>query len=432
MVAPFSDEMPESTGADAQPASSTADPGASVPARPRILMLDDDPFVLTVQSHMLRSMGYTALRSATAGGAALQLLEGEPACVDLIVCDLNMPHMDGIAFLQSLSASGFRGHVILLSGEGARVMHTVQKLLHGGNLVILGALEKPARPATLRGLLECWKPLGLATPVIRPKLEITQADLHTANREQQWVLHYQPKVELQGGALAGVEALVRWNHPRHGLVAPDHFIGLAETCGAIDALTEWVLREAMQQLALWQGQGLRITMAVNLSTENLHAEGFAQRVGALAAGAGVSPQDIMLEITESRLMSPSSIPLECLVRLRLQKFGLSIDDFGTGHSSLVMLRDVPFTQLKIDRSFVSGARYNQIIRPILDGSVGIAKRMGMELVAEGVETEDDWKLMREIGCEFAQGYFIARPMAADRIPQWLEAWQERRPQLVQA
>jgi EAL domain-containing protein (putative c-di-GMP-specific phosphodiesterase class I) len=186
----------------------------------------------------------------------------------------------------------------------------------------------------------------------------------------------------------------------------------------------------MRQLARWQARGSRLQMAVNVSMENLRTPGFAGRVTALANSTCALPQDVMLEITESRLMAPTRAPLETLVRLRLQHFGLSIDDFGTGHSSLAQLRDIPFTELKIDRGFVQGARHNQIIRPMLEASIGIAKRLGVKSVAEGVETEDDWHLLREIGCDLAQGYFIGRPMPADEMPRWLESWVARQAQLL--
>jgi EAL domain-containing protein (putative c-di-GMP-specific phosphodiesterase class I) len=138
----------------------------------------------------------------------------------------------------------------------------------------------------------------------------------------------------------------------------------------------------------------------------------------------------VLEVTETRLAYSSSVPLENLVRLRLQRFGLSIDDFGTGHSSLAQLRDVPFTELKVDRGFVCGARRNQIIRPMLEGSLGLARRLGMRSVAEGVETEDDWLLLRDIDCDLAQGYFIGKPMSVDHLLGWLVTWQARQSLLV--
>jgi EAL domain-containing protein (putative c-di-GMP-specific phosphodiesterase class I)/CheY-like chemotaxis protein len=402
-----------------------AEPTAGAPRPPRILLLDDDPLMLDLQARMLRAMGYAEVSTASRAESALAMLKAAPLVADVIVCDLNMPGMDGIEFLQHLNASAFSGAAILLSGEGFHIMHSVRKLLGGGRLSILGALEKPATRAGLQELLARWRPHA-AQPAARRALAITPDELHAASRDDQWVLHYQPKVDLRSGAVAGMEALVRWNHPRHGLVFPDHFITAAEDCGAVDALTDWVLRDAMAQLARWRAQGLRQRVAVNVSMENLRSPRFVHRVSELACAAGVSPRDVTLELTESRLMSPSPTPLESLVRLRMQRFGLSIDDFGTGHSTLAQLRDVPFSELKVDRGFVHGARHDQIIRPMLEGSLAMARGLGMASVAEGVETEDDWQLLRALGCDLAQGYFIGRPMAPQQLPQWTADWQARR------
>jgi EAL domain-containing protein (putative c-di-GMP-specific phosphodiesterase class I) len=275
-------------------------------------------------------------------------------------------------------------------------------------------------------LLDCWEPPGRLAAKTRADKQITAAEVAQATSQGEWVLHYQPKVSLLTGMLTGMEALIRWNHPLHGLVYPDSFITIAEESGAIDEVTDWVLREAVNQMARWIAQGLAIQVSVNVSMDNLRSAEFAKRASAIVREAGVSPQDVTLEITESRAMSPSPAPLESLVRLRMSRFKLSIDDFGTGHSSLAQLRDVPFTELKIDRGFVSGARGNQIIRPMLEGSIGIAKRLGMVSVAEGVETETDFFLLREIECDVAQGYFIGRPMPSSALPEWMETWQTRR------
>jgi EAL domain-containing protein (putative c-di-GMP-specific phosphodiesterase class I) len=420
----FTDSLPAPL-ADAAPSV----PGAAgTRSQPRILLLDDDQFMLGMQARMLRSMGYDMIGTAGSGQSALMMLQQNPDAVDVIFCDLNMPGMDGIEFLQKLGASSFRGNVILLSGQGVRIMHTVQKLL-GQDVLILGALEKPAGRPALRTLLDSWKPLAEMRAAM-PAPTIVADEIHAANEQDQWVLHYQPSVDLMTGALRGVEALVRWAHPRHGTVYPNAFIRLAEECGAIDALTEWVMHEAMRQLARWQAAGLQTHVAVNVSMENLRSPGFAGRVSAWMREAAALPADLTLEITESRLMSPAPAPLESLVWLRMQGFGLSIDDFGTGHSSLAQLRDVPFTELKIDRGFVHGARHNQIIRPILEGSIGIAKRLGMQSVAEGVETEDDWHLLRDIGCDIAQGWFIAPAMPPEKVPEWLGRWKARRAHLA--
>jgi EAL domain-containing protein (putative c-di-GMP-specific phosphodiesterase class I)/ActR/RegA family two-component response regulator len=399
-------------------------PSSRQGAEPRILLLDDDAFTLHLHSLMLSSMGWRQFSTVTSAEQALSRLLHDAPAVDLIVCDLQMPGMDGIEFLRTLDASGLRCSVILLSGQGPRILHTVQKLLAGGRLEILGALEKPACAPALQALLERWRPLVPALPAAAGPV-YCGADLEAALRGQEWLLHYQPKVDLHSDALLGVEALVRWNHPVDGLVAPDRFIPLAEDCGAIDGLTDWVLQAALTQLAQWHSQGLALQMAVNVSMANLSSPGFARRLGALSGTAGVAPHDLTIEVTESRLPAQASTALENLVRLRLLGFGLSIDDFGTGYASLAQLRDVPFGELKIDRSFVRGARSNPLTRPILEASIALARRLDMVCVAEGVENEDDWHLLREIGCAAAQGYFIGAPMPADDLPAWRAQWQRQ-------
>jgi EAL domain-containing protein (putative c-di-GMP-specific phosphodiesterase class I)/FixJ family two-component response regulator len=397
--------------------------------RPHILLLDDDPIMMEIQRRMLQNLGYSQLATASSAKEALLQLEHDPGSAELIVCDLDMPDVDGIEFLQNLSASPFRGSVILLSGVSARVMHTVQKLLGDTKLTILGALTKPASRDAIRALLECWRP-PVAESAKKKGLLFSVEELYAANRDRQWVVHYQPQISLRNAELVGMEALVRWNHPVHGLVYPDSFIPQAEACGAIQGLTKRVMQQALAQQVHWRCGGINVQVAVNISMECLQAPEFWRQLGSLVRNASVAPSDVCLEITETQLMSSSPTPLENLVRLRMQQFALSIDDFGVGHSSLAQLRDVPFTELKVDRGFVSGARHNQIIRPILEGSIGIAKRMDMKSVAEGVETEDDWRLVRELGCDVAQGYFIARPMTGDRVEDWLNDWASRSRQLV--
>jgi len=369
--------------------------------QPGVLLVDDDGFSLVLQKQMLAGIGYTRIGTASRGALALRMLASEPGAVDVVVCDLNMPGMDGIEFLRKLE----------------------------DRLTMLGALTKPASREALAGLLGLWRP-ALTAGTASPSRPIGLDELHAAIRDKQWVLHYQPQVSLATGDLIGVEALIRWNHPTRGLIFPDSFIQLAEEHGLIDALTDWVLGEAVMQAVRWRADDLKIRMSVNVSMDNLQQTRFARRVGALAQAHGLPPEELTLEVTESRLMSDNSVPLENLVRLRLQRFALSIDDFGTGHSSLAQLRDVPFSELKVDRGFVQNARHNQIIRPILEASIGVAHQLGMQSLAEGIETEDDWHLLRELGCESAQGYFIGKPMGAAGLPRWQSDWRLRQPGLV--
>ncbi len=396
---------------------------------PSILLLDDDPHMLEVLTRTVRRMGYARTSSATSAAEALLQLEHDPDSGEVIICDLTMPDIDGIEFLQTLNASPFRGSVILLSGQSERVMHSVQRVLGGRQLTILGALTKPVDRAALRALLDGWRPPLKQQPA-PAAVPVTADEVRRANSEHQWTLHFQPQVNLLTGAFVGLEALIRWNHPERGLLYPDQFIAVAEESGAIDDMTDWVIGEALRQRSRWLGQGLDLQIAVNISMASLMAPDYWRRVTTLVRDAGAAPRDLVLELTESQLPHSSLIPLENLVRLRLQRFTLSIDDFGTGHSSLAQLRDVPFTELKVDRGFVHGARDSQIIRPMLEGSLGIARRMGLRSVAEGVETLADWGLLRELDCDLAQGYYIGRPMSAEQVSAWHRSWQARIPDLI--
>jgi EAL domain-containing protein (putative c-di-GMP-specific phosphodiesterase class I)/ActR/RegA family two-component response regulator len=397
---------------------------------PRILLVDDDTHMLELQARMLRSMGHARITMANGGREALVQLEHDPRSAEVIICDLNMPDIDGIEFLRILNSSPFRGSVILLSGVSMRIMHSVQKMLGGKQLTILGALTKPAARSALAELLDCWRPHADSAAAPLP-LNITIDEINVAAREGQWTLHYQPQVSVVSGELVGLEALVRWNHPIHGLVYPLHFVDQAEECGAIHQLTEWVAQTALMHRASLSLQGLKFKIAINLSVESLREPGFWHRFKKIVRDARTDPRDVVLEVTESRIVAFSSIALENLLRLRLHNFTLSIDDFGTGHSSLAQLRDVPFTELKIDRSFVHGSLKNPIIRPMLEGSLGIARRLGMICVAEGVETQGDWQALRELRCDVAQGYFIGRPFPIDRIWEWLNVWRARVPAILE-
>lgn len=241
---------------------------------------------------------------------------------------------------------------------------------------------------------------------------------------------YQPQVELATGQVAGVETLVRWQHPEDGLVGPEHFIPLAEEHHLIDDLTRSMLGHALLQARAWTEAGLRLHVGVNISMDNLGALDFPDFVARALVTAGVPPEQLVLEVTESRLMTNALSALDILTRLRLKHIGLSIDDFGTGHSSLAQLRDIPFDELKLDKGFVHGAHHDISNRAILEANLGMARQLGMRSVAEGVEDRADWDLLQRMRCDLAQGYFISRPMAGSEIPGWIAQWEPRRIELV--
>lgn len=394
---------------------------------PRILVLDDEPFILKLITHTLNHLGFAKVTGCCSGHVALKLIDHPQNQPQIILCDLNMPEMDGIEFLRRLVEHNYTGSLILVSGESERILRTVEKLVWAHHIPLLGCLNKPVSPAALAALLQQWSLVSHGQLPDTEKI-YGPAALRQAIDQGELVNYYQPKVEVASRRVVGVETLVRWRHPEDGLVLPDRFIGVAEEHGLIDDVTRTVLAGALAQTRAWQDAGLPLRVAINVSMDNLASLDFVEFVTAQAGLAGVAPQNVLLEVTESRLMRDLRTPLEILTRLRLKRFQLSIDDFGTGHSSLTQLRDIPFDELKIDRGFVHGAWCNETIRAIYDASLSLAKHLGMEVVAEGVEDQHDWDLLRHTGCDFAQGYFIARPMPAADLPGWLNAWNDSPPQ----
>lgn len=393
----------------------------------RILVLDDDAFALRLVRVQLEQLGFTDVTAHELPREALAVLETDVSAADVILLDLQMPEIDGIEFLRHLARLRFAGGVILISGEDERVLHTAMTLGKAHKLDLRGALHKPITPEQLRSLL--------GTPAARTSGGKRAIKTYPADRLRQAILggelvnFYQPKIEFATGRITGVEALVRWQHPEDGLVFPDAFIGVAEEHDLIDDLTRVVMLSAIAQARQWQDAGLDLHVGVNISMDNLETLDFPDFVAGAVAAAGIPPRTLVLEVTESRLMKNALSALDILTRLRLKHIGLSIDDFGTGHSSLAQLRDIPFDELKIDRGFVHQSKSDASRRAIVEGSLAMARQLGLRTVAEGVEDRDDWDQLRSLGCTLAQGYFISKPLAADALFKFLGQWADQRTRL---
>lgn len=394
----------------------------------KVLVIDDEPFVLKVHVRLLTNLGFTDVTPYESARDAMIALEAGGKSVGLILCDLQMPEMDGVEVVRYLVNSSYRGALVLVSGEDQRILQTAERLAKAHALNVLGALHKPASPQQLRQLLEGKLSGGAKSEAATPRAErkIYGADeLRVAITDKELVNYYQPKVVLATGKVAGVETLVRWRHPKDGLVFPDQFIKTAEEHGLIDEVTQAVLAAALSQYRQWLSAGLDTHVAVNVSMHNLTTMDFPDFVAKLAAETGVPLSKLVLEVTESKLMSNPLASLDILTRLRLKGIGLSIDDFGTGHSSLAQLRDVPFSELKIDRGFVHGAWQDKALKAIFDASLSLARQLDIKTVAEGVEDRADWNFLRAAKCDLAQGYFIGRPMPGELVPEWISDWEDR-------
>lgn len=391
-----------------------------------VLIVDDDPFARMVAASQCEALEIRRIVQARSAAEALEHAERDPP--DIVLCDLKMPELDGIAFLRSLSARRFAGKVVLTSGVDARVLAAAHEVTRGLELEVIGALSKPIDLSELRRVLDGAREHKRLEPQIRAPIAVDAADLERALAAGELVIHLQPKVHAGSLAVVGAEALVRWQHPTLGLIAPVHFVPVAEKTGLIGRLTAQVIELATAEAARLKYSG--IILAANVSMEDLRDVALPELVAAALHRNALPRKSLCLEITETRLIEDFSSVMEVLTRLRLMDVCLSIDDFGTGYASLDKLRQGPFVELKVDRSFVHGARDDPPILAILESSAALGRRLGMHVTAEGVETIEDWLTVREAGVDFVQGYFVSKPMPADEFRVWLagtQAWREKVP-----
>jgi EAL domain-containing protein (putative c-di-GMP-specific phosphodiesterase class I)/FixJ family two-component response regulator len=387
------------------------------------LVVDDEVFIRKLIIRVLGKMGADSekISSSENGADAIAWLDDTTQPPDIILCDLNMPDMDGVSLMRHLATRKYRGGIILVSGEDKRILKAAEDLARAHDLNFLGALPKPVTPDALESLIKLYDPLA-SQRTEREGVELTADDLKTAIENKDIFVVFQPQVSVTTRELIGVETLARWIHADKGFIPPDIFVHLAEEKGLIDDLTELVVDLAVTQGGEWLADGLDVKISVNISVDNLNNLKMPEYFGTKCEEAGMDSRSLVLEVTESRLMEDIVTPLEILTRLRLKGHDLSIDDFGTGHASMEQLKRMPFSELKIDRAFVNGAHRDAGAMAILKASVNLAKSMDMLIVAEGVEDQDDWDLVAELGCDIVQGYFSAKPMPAGDIKGWLQGW----------
>jgi len=388
-----------------------------------VLVVDDESFILETTGFMLTKLGFEHVYKAEGVEQALVLLDAAESPINLVISDLNMPERDGVELLRELAERSYDGDIVLFSGEDERTLKMAESLAKARDLSVLGAIAKPMDVSELTALLA--KRGKVVRKGGQKKVELVSPESLAAAIEagelQAW---FQPKVEIATKQVVAVEALVRWPCPVLGMIFPDAFIPVAEEHGMIDALTKLMIEKSVAAGRQWLDKGVSLKIAVNVSMDSLYDLSFPEQVASIQAAGGVESAPLQLEVTESRLMEDLVRPLDVLLRLRLKKITLSIDDFGTGHSNLTQVRDLPFDEIKLDRSFIQGAAESDKSRQILESSVEIAKRLGLRIVAEGVETLDDWKLVEELGCDEVQGYFVSRPIPGDEIPEWVANWPE--------
>ena len=387
----------------------------------RLLVVDDERIQRLIVTRVVESLGFVVDGAADLDEAAGWLSRRR---YDAVVLDLSLGAREGISVLRMLRDGGSDPVVVLISGMDARVLAASRRLVEALDLRFAGAMEKPIVPARLRALLTD-APRNLArddaahsrSPVALP----SAAELAAALDRGEITVAFQPKVGLISRKVVGLEALARWHPAGCGQIPPDLFVPLAERHGLIAQLTRDVLRQSLDACRRWRESHPDCGVAVNISPLVLSNPTLPEEIEATLERAGVASGALIAEITEGVVIADQVLATEVLTRLRIKGVRLSIDDFGTGHSSLLSLMRLPFNELKIDRSFVAACETDPEAWKIVRATISLAHELGLDVVAEGIETASIEERLIGAGCDIGQGWRFGRPMPASAVEAWFDA-----------
>jgi EAL domain-containing protein (putative c-di-GMP-specific phosphodiesterase class I)/ActR/RegA family two-component response regulator len=372
-----------------------------------LLVLDDDPDMCAFIVHAAASMGYAATSATEFSGFKANL----SAETSVVVLDLMMPNVDGIQVIRYLSDQRFSSEVILISGYDNKVLNVATQLAKTLGLNVRASIQKPIKLDELCAIL--GRPVEggqrSLTSVAGGETFTDPKSIRQAITDDQLLVHYQPQFEIRTRKLRGVEALVRWRHPRRALLPAAAFVEAFERCGLIDELTWVVVRKILADKRTWHSELTRIPVALNISANSLSDLSLPEKLVRVIQDHGGSTSDFVLEITESGLVNQLHTALDILARMRLKGLHLSIDDFGTGYAMMQQLQRVPARELKLDMTFVQAMLVDQSADVIVRKTIELAHDLDMCVVAEGVETVDQLNKLSEYGCDVAQGYLLGRP-----------------------
>ncbi len=381
----------------------------------KLLVIDNEADICAFISHVARKVGYEA--ASIAGLSTIEELVIDD--INIIVLDLLMPGVDGIEILRRLADLKSQIKIILISGHDAGVLHSAREIAVERGLNIVGHLAKPVSYDALQTMLTDARAATSKAPVQGQSKIFTREELQQAIDDREIVVFFQPMFSFASAAVIGVEALARWQHPQRGLISPALFIPLFEEHKLIRALTWLMLEQSLEYCAAWNRSDRRLQVAVNFSPMVLNDLQFPEQLAKTIANYDVDSSQITLEVTENAIFAELADALDILTRCRLKGFRLSIDDFGTGYSTMQQLMRVPYTEVKIDQSFVKHADSDAEAWSICESTIELGHKLGMNVIAEGIETKNVYRLLDKAGCNEGQGYYMSRPMPAQDFDLWL-------------
>jgi EAL domain-containing protein (putative c-di-GMP-specific phosphodiesterase class I) len=387
------------------------------------LVAEAEPVQRRALIEALGQLGTSRVTDVPDGPTALRTLQaGFTPKVDVAIIDLALGGMDGLELLRAIAELKSTVRLIVIGAQPESVLFSVETLAQAYGVELLGTVAKPVTSAKLRTVLDNLQPLvPRRAPTASPSFSF--AEVGVGLQQRQFEPFFQPKIELATGQVKGLETFARWRHPEHGVLGPGAFIDALEQNNRVDFLDWTMIELSIERCRQYHDQGIPISISLNLAPETLANPNFIRQVTSCMKRHGVLPDYLTFEMTESSILKFDADFIERLVRLRMMGFGLAIDDYGTGRSNLQLLARIPFSELKIDRSFVDGASKKRPLGTVLKSCLGLAHSLDRMSVAVGVETRQDWDFLQALGCTYAQGYHIANPMEASAFPGWLEDWQ---------
>lgn len=381
-----------------------------------VLVVEDSRVQCDHLVTLLQQFGFAAISCAENGREALWTLE-RIGQVDLLLTDIDMPEMDGIELLETIVNKGaYEFSIIIMTARGVSIMEAVATMALNSEMNVLGAIEKPVTLELLKRVLEKGPARKIGSHPSLPHMSLEQ--IREGMDKGQIVPWFQPKVSTRERRMEAVEALARWLHPDYGVLPPAAFICQVEESVLSEPLFFHMLDQSARWLSEWRKLGMELSAAINLPVPLLMNTRLPAQALDVVHGHGITANQITFEVTESMLMSNLTVSLGTLARLRLKGFLLSMDDYGTGYSSPQQLMRCPFTELKIDRAFVHGAAQKANIKAILSSALHVAQQLKIKSVAEGVEDEEDWRIVSELGVDLVQGYYVAKPMPPEQLFDW--------------
>lgn len=396
----------------------------STPVKKHLLVIDDEQDICELVSDVADMLGFSTEQCSVLNELDELKLNPLP---DVLALDLSMPDVDGIEIINHLGTLAVKPQLILMTGFERSVLDGAHKLADRLNVPVLGQLNKPFSIQMLKDLLEL--PLVQTQPAaskggVKPLTQkFAPEDIIKGIQNGEFVAYYQPQIDLKTGELHGVEALVRWHHP-NGLIMPDEFLPDIESNQQILPMTESVIEQTMRQMIYWQASGLPpMQTSINLSAAYLGELDLPGLMLRLLKDHPIPAELITFEITERiGLNDNNQAVLDTLTRLRLKGFYLSIDDFGTGYSSLAQLNQLPFNEIKIDKSFVFHMLSSPISRAIVESSISLARQLNVRCIAEGIETHEIRDALQQMGCDIGQGYLYSKALPPEDFIRWAKAY----------